>query len=182
MRRFLALVVLAVGFALVGVPTASAHDVLESTSPAEGTTVDRLPQAVTLTFSDRPLAVGTQVLVKGPGGDVAQGEPTIDGPVLTQRLSPQAPAGSYVVTYRVTSADGHPISGTFSFQARVGLDGSPATQGAPAVAGQADTPAKAADSSQSGPVLLGIAGLVIVVIVAAAAWAASRRRDTAGRP
>jgi methionine-rich copper-binding protein CopC len=177
MRRFLALVLLAVGFALAGAPAASAHDVLESTSPADRTTVDRLPQSVTLTFSDDPIALGTQVLVKGPGGNVAQGNPTIEGRVVHQQLSPQAPAGDYVVTYRVTSSDGHPISGTFSFHATVGLDGSTATPGAPLPAQQPGSPeAAAARQSSFVPVMLTIAGVVIVLLIGAAVWIGSRRR------
>lgn len=183
MRRFFALVLLAVGFALVGAPAASAHDVLKSTTPSDGTTVEQLPQAITLTFSEKPLALGLQILVKGPGGDVAQGVPTIDGPVVTQPLSPQAPAGSYVVTYRVTSSDGHPISGTFSFHANAGLDGSTATQAAQA-ANQGDPPQQSAGNNSSAtPILLIIGAVVIVLIFGAAAWSASRRsRDTADRP
>ena len=41
-----------------------------------------------------------------------------------------APAGDYTVTYRITSDDGHPVTGAFSFHATVGLDGSTATAGA----------------------------------------------------
>lgn len=180
MRRFLALVLLAVGFVVVGASAASAHDVLESTSPADGTTVDRLPQAVTLTFSDDPLALGTQILVKGPNGSVAQGEPTIDGRAVHQQLDPHAPAGDYVVTYRVTSSDGHPISGTFSFHATVGLDGSTATKGAAVPVPQHDTPEQAAaKNSQLVPVLLTIAAVVIILIIGTAVWIGSRRRDAA---
>ncbi|MGN6752169.1 MAG: copper resistance CopC family protein [Intrasporangium sp.] len=183
MRRFLALVLLAVGFALVGAPAASAHDVLESTSPADRTTVDRLPQAVTLTFSDDPLALGTQILVKGPSGNVAHGDPTIEGRVVHQQLSAQAPAGDYVVTYRVTSSDGHPISGTFSFHATVGLDGSTATQGAPVPAQQPGSPdVAAAQQSSFVPVMLTIAGVVIVLLIGAVVWIGSRRRDAAATP
>ncbi|HET8594732.1 MAG TPA: copper resistance CopC family protein [Intrasporangium sp.] len=182
MRRFVLLVLLAVGFALVGAPVASAHDVLESTSPANGSTVDRLPGTVTLTFSDDVLPVGTQVLVKGPSGNVGQGGPTIDGPVVHQQLAPQAPAGDYVVTYRATSSDGHPISGTFSFHATLGLDGSTATQAAPAPAQQQDSPEASSGQQPSFvPVMLVITGAVVILLVGAAIWIGSRRRHAAGR-
>lgn len=193
MRRLLALVSLAVGLLLVGASAASAHDALQSTSPADGATVDRLPQQVTLTFAEQPLALGLQILVKGPTGEVAQGQPTIDGSVVTQRLSPQAPAGTYVVTYRVTSSDGHPISGTFTFHATVGLDGSSAgasaaatttatgpatpTQDVPAARQAPDTPAQTpAETPSFVPVMLTVAGVVIVAAMIAAIWLVSRRR------
>ncbi len=37
---------------------------------------------------------------------------------VRQALAPGAPAGAYTVSWRVTSADGHPISDTFTFTAR----------------------------------------------------------------
>ena len=129
MRR-LASALLALGL-LVAAPTAAfGHDVLERTNPADGTTVERLPGAVTLTFAEDPLAIGTQVVVSGPAGPVASGAPTISGRDVTQALSPNAPGGDYTVSYRVTSDDGHPVTGTFSFHATIGLDGSTATAGA----------------------------------------------------
>ncbi|MDN5795433.1 MAG: copper resistance protein CopC [Intrasporangium sp.] len=188
MRRCVPVVLLALGlvlgFALAQAPAASAHDVVESTNPADGTTVDRLPATVSITLSDDPLAIGSQVLVKGPAGDVAQGRPRIEGRVLTQALSAQAPAGNYVVTYRVTSSDGHPISGTFSFHATVGLDGSTATEAAPAPVAGRDTPEQAAaKSSQFVPVMLTIAGIAIVMVLVAGVWLVARRRSqAAARP
>lgn len=181
MRRFLTLVTLVVGLVLVGAPAASAHDVLESTSPSDGATLDRLPQQVTLTFAEKPLALGLQILVKGPTGDAAKGQATINGTVVSQQLSPQAPAGSYVVTYRVTSSDGHPISGTFSFHAAVGLDGSTATatatQDAPAARQGQDTPSQTSDEAPSFvPVMLTIAGAVVILLMIAIVWLLSRRR------
>ena len=36
---------------------------------------------------------------------------------MTEHLQPGSPAGQYKVIWRVTSADGHPVSGKFSFTA-----------------------------------------------------------------
>ena len=48
---------------LVMVPSAAfAHDVLERTNPADGTTVTHLPSSVVLTFSEAPLTIGAQVV------------------------------------------------------------------------------------------------------------------------
>lgn len=166
MRRLLALL-LALG-ALVAFPaSASAHDVLEKMTPAEGTTVPRLPDRVTMTFSDEPLAIGLQVIVRGPTGDVAAGEPTIDGRTVTQTLAPTAPGGDYTVVFRVTSTDGHPISGSFSFHATVGLDGSTATAGATVPAPTSDAPeVSSAKESQFVPVMLTVAGTLILAGIA----------------
>ncbi len=157
---------------------ALAHDVLEKTTPGDGTTVAQLAPQVSLSFSDAPLAVGTQVLVTGPSGNMVDGAPTIEGRDVVQRLLPAAPAGDYVVTYRVTSKDGHPISGSFSFHATVGLDGSTATAEATVHVPQVDPPAEtAAKDSQFVPVVLTIvAVLILVVLFGVVIWVASRRR------
>jgi len=169
MRR-LASALIALGLLLAAPTAAFAHDVLERTNPGDGTTVTRLPAAVTLTFAEEPVALGTQVVVSGPSGDVSSGAPTLNGRDVTQAISPSAPAGDYTVSYRVTSDDGHPVSGTFSFHASIGLDGSTATAGATVHV----RPASSTDDSQGDPlvpilltvvstvVLLGVVGFLVL--------------------
>jgi methionine-rich copper-binding protein CopC len=177
MRR-LAFALIALGL-LVAVPTtAFAHDVLERTNPADGTTVTRLPGAVTLTFAEAPVALGTQIVVSGPSGDVSSGAPTLNGRDVTQPISPSAPAGDYTVTYRVTSDDGHPVSGTFSFHASIGLDGSTATAGATVHV----RPASGTADGQGAPlvpILLTIVGTVVLLGVAGYLVIRSREADRA---
>jgi methionine-rich copper-binding protein CopC len=175
MRRFLALFLLVLGAIVLAPLSATAHDVIEATSPGDGTTVDTMPSQVTLTMSDDPLELGSQVLVKGPAGNVAQGPASVDGRVVTQKVGPDAPAGDYVVTYRVTSNDGHPISGTFSFHATVGLDGSTATQGASVLRTTPDP--SAGETSQAVPVILAVVGAVVVLAIIGGAWLAVRRKQ-----
>lgn len=166
MRRLLALLV-TLGAALAFPSTATAHDVLEKMTPAEGTTVAQLPPRVTMTFSDQPLPIGLQVVVRSPAGNVASGAPTIEGHTVTQDLLPTAPGGDYTVLFRVTSTDGHPVSGSFSFHATVGLDGSTATAGPTVAAPSPDAPEVAsAKESQFVPVVLSIVGTVILVGIA----------------
>ena len=161
MRR-LASALLALGL-LVAVPTtAFAHDVLERTNPADGTSVTQLPGTVVLTFSEDPLEIGTQVVVTGPSGPVSSGSPTIEGRAVTQALAPNAPGGDYTVSYRVTSDDGHPVTGTFSFHATIGLDGSTANAGATVHV----KPVSGADDAQGSllvPILLTIVGTVVLL-------------------
>ena len=102
----------------VGASPASAHNTLTSTNPADQVTVQSAPQAVVLTFDEPANAMGTQVVVTGPSGQVQQGQPRLVDKTITEDLRPRAPAGTYTVAWRVTSADGHPVSGTFSFSAK----------------------------------------------------------------
>jgi methionine-rich copper-binding protein CopC len=164
-----------IGTVLVAAPRALAHDVVEATSPADGTTVGALPATVGLTLSDEPLALGLQVVVRGPDGPVQSGDPVVDGRTITQRLAPDAPPGPYTVVYRVTSGDGHPISGSFSFFAEVGLDGRTAT-GRPSVPAPApDAEAEAARSSQFVPVVLSVVGTAVILGIAVVVALRARR-------
>ena len=160
MRR-LASALLALGL-LVMVPSAAfAHDVLERTNPADGTTVTHLPSSVVLTFSEAPLTIGAQVVVTGPSGPVSSGAPTSKSRDVSQAIAATAPGGDYTVSYRVTSDDGHPVTGTFSFHATTGLDGSTATAGATVHV----KPVAATDDQGSllVPILLTIVGTVVLL-------------------
>ena len=123
------LAVLAAGLALVAIAApASAHNVLISVSPADGSTVDTAPAAVVLTFDQPAQALGTAILVLGPDGTtVSTGEPILVNSTVRESLGPQRPAGLYTVEWRVTSTDGHPISGRFTFTA-TSATGPPAVQ------------------------------------------------------
>ncbi len=118
--------------ALLGAGPASAHDAVESTSPAAGATVPTPPDAVTLTLSNHPLTLGTQLKVSDAAGtDWADGGVQIVDNVVSQKLRTGAPAGLFTVQWRVVSADGHPIEGTFSFTATAAGGGSAAAGTAP---------------------------------------------------
>lgn len=94
---------------------ASAHDELLSTDPADGATASS-PAQVTLTFSGQIAQVGATVVVTdGDGASVVEGEPVAEGTEVVQALAADLAPGAYDVVWRVTSQDGHPISGTFGF-------------------------------------------------------------------
>lgn len=125
-QRFLVLLV-AGGVAMTGlllgpgVTTASAHDALVTVTPADGGTLETAPEQVTLEFRGRPQELGTRLAVTAPDG-----RPVSEGPVelldatVSQPLAPALPAGTYTVEWRVTSADGHPLSGRATFDVAQG--------------------------------------------------------------
>ncbi|WP_404352948.1 copper resistance protein CopC [Phycicoccus jejuensis] len=90
------------------------HAQLLKTSPEDGASVETA-DAVTMTFSEDVNEEFLQVKVEGPGGDEADGAPTVDGSTVTQALPDDLPAGEHEVTYRVVSVDGHPVSGSLTF-------------------------------------------------------------------
>lgn len=136
-RRVVLAAAVALLLAFAPVP-ASAHNSLISATPGAGTTLDRVPPEVVLTFDEPAISLGTQVVVTGPQGPVQAGPPRLAGGTVTQSLQPGSPAGDYTVDYRVTSADGHPVSGRYRFTAAAAAAGTPTTP-APAEPGPRPT-------------------------------------------
>ena len=146
---------------------ASAHATLVSTDPRSGAVLGAMPERATLTFSEPVRAVAGRIQVIGPDGKrIAAGEPTTSGKTLTVPLrAADDPRGTYLISYRVISADSHPIAGTITFSV-----GAP-SQSPPAVPDEGvDAKVRAA-----APVAkyLGYAGLVLVIgptLLLAALW------------
>ncbi|QGV65865.1 copper resistance CopC family protein [Clavibacter nebraskensis] len=153
-----ALAGLAQGSGPDGALSASAHDYLVSSSPAAGSTIDAPPSEVTLTFNDVILDLGTP---GGAGGDASTGSGTgAGGSSIVQVTGPDAQgmhfetgcatnsgrtvsvpvalggSGQYTVTWRVVSADGHPVSDSiaFMYQAPAGVTASSGTADGPGCA------------------------------------------------
>jgi methionine-rich copper-binding protein CopC len=118
---------------------ASAHNVLISTTPDAGSTVARTPASVVLTFNEPALAMGTEVVVTGPAGPVQQGPARLVDNTVEEDLHSGAPAGTYRVAWRATSADGHTVSDTFTFTSRAAGAARPPTATAGTAAGASDT-------------------------------------------
>ncbi len=95
---------------------AAAHNSLTSSDPQDGVTLPQAPSEITLTFDDKVIEVGSLISVTAPDGTkVADGDIVIDRTIVTQQLLEPLPAGEYEVLWRITSADGHPIDGEFTF-------------------------------------------------------------------
>jgi len=162
--------------ALLGLLTAapaSAHDALVSTDPANGATVATAPDRVTLTFDEPALAIGTTLRVIGPAGDVQSGAPRLVDSTVTQELAPGIPAGSYRIAWRVTSADGHPVSGELTFTASASNPRSPSSNPPPTRA--AAVTASAATSSGMSIWLWVVLAAVVVGLGSAGVLWFSRR-------
>jgi len=125
MKLFRSLIVLSVAFAGVftAVSPASAHNVLVSSTPTDGATVDAGVIGIDLTFEEAvmktPDGAGTEISVMGP----AEATPTemtvgcvetFNGSVISESVDIDLP-GTYNVTWRTVADDGHPVEGTFQF-------------------------------------------------------------------
>ncbi|MDO8120454.1 copper resistance protein CopC [Isoptericola sp. b490] len=155
------------GLALIGLAgPARAHDQLVGTDPADGAVVDAVPSQVALTFSEDVLDISTTVVVAGPDGRVPT-TPTVDGGTVTAPLPDGLPDGPYTVTWRVVSADGHPVQGSFAFTVGA-FAATPSPSAAPA-------PGTTAPATPTGLFVgIGIAVALAVALVVARRAATTR--------
>jgi methionine-rich copper-binding protein CopC len=96
---------------------AVAHTDLAGSEPAAGEVVDRSLDQVTLDFASPVMLDLTDVVVTTGGAPPVVGKPALAGSTVTVPVTVAA-AGEYVVAYRTVAADGHAISGSFSFEVR----------------------------------------------------------------
>jgi len=146
---------------------ASAHAALVASDPQNGSVVPDAPNRITLTFTESVQLVAGKIQVLGPDNKRAdQGEPQAAGDTVTIALRSGGSRGTYLVSYRVISADSHPVAGTISFS----------------VGAASTTPTGAETPESVDPVVralipvgkyLGYAGLVLLVgpvLVLALLW------------
>ncbi|MEP6561705.1 MAG: copper resistance CopC family protein [Nakamurella sp.] len=115
--RLLVLLVLtlAAGVGLAG--PAAAHNVLISSDPTDGSTLQTAPTSVRLTFDQPVQNFQPVVTIIGPDGQrYESGSPQIDSTVVTTNVAALPVAGAYSIAYRIVSADGHPVEGSIAFQ------------------------------------------------------------------
>lgn len=94
---------------------AFAHAVLMDSSPKAGAQIDTAPTEVTVTFNENVGPIFFKVLDR-TGKEVGKpGEVKFDGFKMILPLGEQLANGTYVLTYRVISADTHPVGATFAF-------------------------------------------------------------------
>src|SRR3954468_11439304 len=170
-RRRGATVLLGLLIGLIGVlfaaGPASAHAALSASDPGNGTIVPDAPNKVTLTFSESVQLLDGKIQVLAPDNSRAdQGDPPVDGSTVTIPLRSGGGRGTYLVSYRVISADSHPVGGSLTYSV-----------------GAASTAPTTSDNTQNvDPVVralipvgkyLGYAGLVLLVgpvLVLALLW------------
>lgn len=113
-RSRLGLLVLVAALLVLGswATPAAAHASLISVDPPDGARLDESPEQVRLTFSEPVSADLGGVRVVGSDGEQVQvGAARVDGEVVEVDLQPDLADGTYVISYRVISADGHPVRG-----------------------------------------------------------------------
>ncbi|MFF5076706.1 copper resistance CopC/CopD family protein [Actinoplanes sp. NPDC000266] len=133
MKRVLLLLLVALGVLAVPASPAQAHASLLGAVPAPGSIVGTSPTEIVVTFSEAVTPVAGRIQVISPDGQRISGEAKATGSTLRiQVRKADQPLGTYLVSYRVISADSHPVGGALTFSV-----GAPSTR--PADPGEAGT-------------------------------------------
>ncbi len=152
-RAFSLFVLLVLG--LMNAALVAAHAEYESSVPAAGATLASAPDKVTIVFSEELSAEGNSISVKDSTGAVVDlGDTTVDRndanrKTLVVSLKAGLANGTYTVSWKNNSDDGHSEEGDFSFVVGTASASAPAT-----------LPRTGSDASLPQVALLG-AGLLI---------------------
>ncbi|SKB02997.1 copper resistance CopC family protein [Aeromicrobium choanae] len=100
-------------------------------NPADGQVLTQSPAELTVTFTEPVSLAGTGNAVLDAAGETEAAEFSVRDTVLRIRPAEPLADGTHVVTWRVVSADSHPVSGGFTFAigaATPGAIGVPTTE------------------------------------------------------
>src|SRR5688500_2578409 len=108
---------IAVLLLLAGIQPASTHAALVSAEPQDGAMLAAAPSELVLTFNE-PVAPLVFTLIAPDG---ASDTPKVETAERVIRLRPSRPLadGTSILSWRVVSADGHPVGGSMTFSIRV---------------------------------------------------------------
>jgi copper transport protein len=168
--RVLVALVVVVTSLVVSIGTAGAHAVLLSTSPAADADLEQAPTEIVLEFTETVSAADDAVVVLDPSGATVEPEQVRATNTSVVATLPELSAdGSYTVTWKVVSADGHPVRGAFLFHLRE------RTLSAPADAGDPGTPL-AASALRAAGATIALAAVVLLFVALLGAPGRSTRR------
>ena len=114
-RAALGGVLLGVALALAPAAPAAAHASLVKTDPAEGQVLAESPRVARLTFDETVSATAGGVQMYDARGKTVESKASARDTVLTVDVPDTLDEGTYVVSWRVVSADGHPVAGALTF-------------------------------------------------------------------
>lgn len=100
--------------ALFAPADARAHAGLVSSEPSDGASLEAAPPAVVLTFTEPVTLISAALIGAGQSKRDLPGA-VVDGRRLTIPLPADLSTGTHLVSWWVTSDDGHPVAGTVTF-------------------------------------------------------------------
>jgi methionine-rich copper-binding protein CopC len=176
---------LALGLAAVfaGVSPASAHAELVEASPAADSLIGALPEYVDLTFGENIMTIegseGSNIItvVDANGAKVDDETIVVDAAVVSVGIKAGFGNGTYTVTYRVVSEDGHPIEGSYKFEVGEAAQTSVIAP-APTASHTDEEHAEESAAANSNTTLIIVAGSVAVAAIASIVLLLRRRKAT----
>lgn len=118
---------------LLTAPSASAHATVTGSTPEDGSNVATTPAQVSVVFDEAvTLNPGFLHVIDANGDQVDSGPPRVsgDGRTVSVGLRSGLPSrAGYLVSFRIVSADGHPVAGSIGFTVGGGTPVSPSVAG-----------------------------------------------------
>ena len=116
-----ALSIFFLGLLFLPVTPASAHAEMTSTSPAPDSVLSEVPAEVMIEFDGNltvieDLSINVLKVFNSAGKQIDDGNTLVGGARLTVGIIDRTGVGTFRVTYRVVSEDGHPVESEFKFK------------------------------------------------------------------
>ena len=149
--RFIASTGIALAGSLVAAVPATAHSEVFATVPADGATTLSLDYLISVEANEDLLDLGdgsgfAMVITDQDGLFYGDGCVSIDGRIASVDV-PLNQTGEYTVAYRIVSADGHPVEGSFGFH----VDGDKTATPTPAYAERPECGVEQTPVNQEAP-------------------------------
>jgi copper transport protein len=164
--------------ALTAAPAAFAHAILQESTPSNNSVVRTSPKTVSLRFNEAvETAFGSIRVYDCGGGRVDSGKilrPSKDSVAVT--IDRRLAKGTYTVTWRVISADSHPVAGAFVFNVRKANASSCKQVFGAKTPGTIDALFKFARALDFALILLVVGGAIALAVVLRSAAAELRTR------
>ena len=177
MKRSLLAIAVALA-ALTAAPAAFAHAILQESTPSNNSVVRTSPKTVSLRFNEAvETAFGSIRVYNCAGGRVDSGKilrPTKDSVAVT--IDRTLARGTYTVTWRVISADSHPVAGAFVFNVKKANAGSCKQVFGAKTPGTVDALFKFARGLDFALLLLVVGGAIALAVVLRSAASELRTR------
>lgn len=144
----------------VSASPAHAHTSLELSTPSNNQSIEFMPTELSATFDEDLIeiegeVVNTLELQSVDGTDYVLSAATIAGPIVSAKVGDgDYPAGSYLLKFRVVSADGHPITGEIGFS----------TQSATTIESESIAPVTKSEIPESASSINNVGFFIVAVI------------------
>ena len=175
-------------FFIAFVNNSFAHTGLEATSPQNEEVVKEELQEISLTFETKVEQGSTFELNDSNGDSIPVDNISLNENIMVGNLSSPMENGSYLVTWKIIGADGHPIEGEFSFSVELPNSESPTVENNEV---KEETPVQTQENETEKAVELetepeqdkfintllpSIIGVLIVIVIGSFIWLMRRKK------